>query len=154
MITQLMLAGYTLSQIANHCEDKYGWSFAQAKNTWALVSEDWTKQSEEELQHARAQAIQRIRADLVRMRISQQPTKAGRKGKKEPTIEPATFKDIAAHEMLLARIEGTLRPVEVKVDIRASSRRALIDTINAMAPEDMDQLVIEQRELETKLLGR
>lgn len=147
-----MLAGYTLSQLQTYGE-KRGWTHAVVKNDFTLISDEWSKQSEEELQYARAQAIQRIRRDLVRMRESQEPER--RKGKKgQPQREPASNKDIAAHELLLARIEGTLRPVEVKVDVRASSRRSLIDTINAMRPEEMDQLVAEQRELELRLRGR
>ena len=64
--------------------------------------------------------------------------------------EAATFKDIAAHERLLAQIEGTLRPVEVKITINDSSRRALIDVINAMSPDEMNQLIREQKDLELR----
>jgi hypothetical protein len=125
----------------------------QVNQDHALISEEWSKQSEEELTHARAQAIQRIRKDLTRMRESIAPLLPKSKGKKgaTPPPEPVSYREIAAHELLLARIEGTLRPVEVKVDVRANSRRALIDTINSMSPEDMDRLVAEQRDLEMRL---
>lgn len=149
-IQQLMLAGYTLAQLYTYGE-RHGWSFAQVKNDYTHISDAWSKQSEEELQHARSQAIQRIRRDLTEMRAAVL-TKKG-KGKKGAVQEAMSFKDIATHEMLLARIEGTLRPVEVKVDVRASSRRALIDVINGMTPEEMDQLVEDQRALEMKFRG-
>jgi hypothetical protein len=150
-IQSLMLAGYTLSQLHRYAEDR-GWSYAQVENDYRFISDEWTKQSEEELQHARAQAIQRIRKDLTEMR---EPPPVKGKGKKgSPTRAQASYKDIAAHEMLLARIEGTLRPVEVKVDVRASSRRALIDTINGMSPDEMDRIVAEQRAFELRLQGK
>jgi hypothetical protein len=90
------------------------------------------------------------------MRSAKEQAASTKKGKTKQVLaelEQATWKDITSHEMLLARIEGTLRPVEIKVDVRASSRRALIETINAMSPEEMDSLVAEQKLLEAKLKG-
>lgn len=162
VIRQYMLAGYTGDRIVEICGERYGWTLGQVRATYATICDEWTKQSEDELQHARAQAIQRIRFDLAKMReaVHSPPPRGRGKGRKKggkdaPESEERipTFKDIAAHEMLLARIEGTLRPIEVKVDIRAVSRRALIDVIQGMAPEEMDALVIEQREIERKALG-
>lgn len=160
VVMHLMLAGYTRDLIIEHCEERYGWTQIQIRTSYDAISSDWTKQSEEDLAHARAQAIQRIRNDLVQMReqLYAKPVLPRKKrGKKDEKTAPqdikVTFKDLAAHEHLLARIEGTLRPIEVKIDIRATSRRALIDVINGMAPEELDALAIEQREIERKALG-
>lgn len=154
-VHDLMLAGYTLSQIERLFHER-GLSQGQARRDYYEISEGWSKQTEGELQHSRAQAIQRIRMDLARMRSAKEQAASTKKGKKKQVLaelEQATWKDITSHEMLLARIEGTLRPVEIKVDVRASSRRALIETINAMSPEEMDSLVAEQKLLEAKLKG-
>lgn len=143
-----MLAGCTQAQIVTFGIER-GWTKAECVRDYGIISDEWQKQSEEELQSARAQAIQRIRADLVNMRFDLGETKK-RKGPKARELEQATFKDIAAHERLLAQIEGTLRPVEVKVSVGDVSRRALIDAINAMSPDEMNAAIAEQRELELR----
>lgn len=145
-VQQLMLAGCTQAQIVEYGRER-GFSKKECVRDYGAITDEWQKQSEEELQSARAQAIQRIRADLVRMRIDLGETKK-KKGPKARELEQATFKDIVAHERLLAQIEGTLRPVEVKVSVGDVSRRALIDAINAMSPEEMNAAIAEQRELE------
>jgi hypothetical protein len=84
------------------------------------------------------------------MRLEAENRPKGRKGPQWAELQAATFKDIAAHERLLAQIEGTLRPVEIKLTINDSSRRALIDVINTMTPEEMNQLIREQKDLELR----
>ena len=147
-VHQLMLAGCTQAQIISFGAER-GWQKSECLRDYGLIADEWQKQSEEELQSARAQAIQRIRADLVTMRIDFGETKK-KKGPKARELEQATFKDIVAHERLLAQIEGTLRPVEVKVSVGDVSRRALIDAINAMSPDEMNAAIAEQRDLELR----
>lgn len=151
-IERLMLAGCTQNQVIDIAGSQ-GIHEHIAKADYNAICDKWTKQSEDELQHARAQAIQRIRGDLAVMRMGLEEEAKAKKGKGKKRgartdLGDATYKDLAAHERLLAQIEGTLRPVEVKVDIRATSRRSLIDVINAMSPDDMDRLVAEQRAIE------
>jgi hypothetical protein len=160
-VQQLMLAGYTLAQVIRFGKE-HGWTDKQARADYSHISDEWSKQSEEELAHARAQAIQRIRSDLARMRVvtdnaskTTGKSKKGRKGLVQSVEHAAaTYKDLVAAERLLAQIEGTLRPIEVKVSIGDASRRALIDTINGMSPAEMNALVAEHRELELRASGK
>lgn len=148
-VERLMLAGLPIEQIVTYGNDK-GWDNHAVRRDFNAITDEWSKQSEEALQHARGQAVQRIRGDLARMRLEAEKQPKGRKGPQWAELQAATFKDIAAHERLLAQIEGTLRPVEIKLTINDSSRRALIDVINAMAPAEMDQLIREQKDLELR----
>lgn len=148
-VERLMLAGLPIEQIVTYGKDK-GWDDPVVRRDYNAIADEWSKQSEEALQHARGQAVQRIRGDLARMRLEAENRPKGRKGPQWAELQAATFKDIAAHERLLAQIEGTLRPVEVKITINDSSRRALIDVINTMTPAEMDQLIREQKDLELR----
>lgn len=149
-VERLMLAGLPIEQIVSYGKDK-AWDPHAIRRDFNAITDEWSKQSEEALQHARGQAVQRIRADLARMRlvVEEQP-KGSKAGPQWAELQAATFKDIVAHERLLAQIEGTLRPVEMKITINDSSRRALIDVINAMSPDEMNQLIREQKELELR----
>lgn len=149
IIQSLMLAGCTLAQCIVYGRGQH-WSRSVVEADYRSINDDWQKQSDEEIQAARTQAIQRLRSDLAEMRTDLRIGTKGGKGAVKRVDRDATYKDIAAHENLLAKIEGTLRPIEVKVNIGHESRRALIDVINSLSQEDMDQMVAEQRALEAR----
>jgi hypothetical protein len=171
-IMRLMLSGLTFAQIAELCCAALGITEHQVRYVYDEVNEEWARQSEQELRYARPQAIQRIRCDLAEMRTPRplrdrdgkvvrdvvrgpdgKPLKKGRKLVRAVVEAEKDWKALSGHEMLLARIEGTLRPVELKIDPATTQRRALQSVISNLSPEDMDRMVAEQAELEAKSRG-
>lgn len=147
-ITGLLLQGMTFDAIAADCQRTFGITEIQTRNAYDAVLDAWSRQSEADAKHARAAVIQRLRSDLVVMRADLAPSaKTGRAKKPKRKVD---FKTINAHETLLAKVEGTLRPIEVKVDVDATTRRSLTAIIGSLTGADLDKLVEEERELEAK----
>lgn len=171
-IMRLMLSGLTQVQIFELCRATLGISDHQVRYVYDEINEEWARQHEQDHRYARPQAIQRLRRDLAEMRTPRplrdrdgkvvrdvvrgsdgKPVKKGRKVLRAVVEAEKDWKALSGHEMLLARIEGTLRPVELKIDPATTQRRALQSVISNLSPEDMDRMVEEQAELEAKSRG-
>ncbi len=147
-ISGLLLQGATWDQIRVDVGRVFEISEQQVRHAYDEILDTWSRQEEADAKHQRAAAIQRLSADLVTMRGQLAPSKVS--GKRRTPKKKINWKDINAHESLLAKVQGTLRPVEVKVDVDATTRRSLLAIVGSMTGSELDQLVEEQRELEQK----
>lgn len=167
-VTRLMLAGLPLGQIVEQAARSVGLDNKGTRLIYDRLCDSWTQNVEQDLKHSRAQAINRLRRDLAQIRnpgplraphtgevlteavldANGQRFKRGGVEVRQPILNDTDWKAVNAHERLLASIEGTLRPVEVAVDVTVSQRRSLAVLISSLSETEIVELEEEQRLLE------
>jgi hypothetical protein len=168
-VERLMLAGLPVGQIAA----QLGIDRHQVAHVYREVAEDWRREQEDDQGVARALAVQRLTRDLAQMR-NPLPLRDRRTGEvveetvrdaagiavkrggrvvKRTVLAEVDWKAVDQHERLLAQIQGTLRPVEVRVDVDATVRASLAAVVASLKPEELDELVAEQEALEARAGG-
>jgi hypothetical protein len=172
-VGRLMLAGLPLGQIVEQAARSVGLDRKGTRAVYERLCERWTADVEADLKHARSQAVNRLRRDLAQMRnplplrhphsgelltaarLDQlgQRVKVGGVEVREPIPGEVDWRSVNAHERLLASIEGTLRPVEVSVDVIVSTRRSLATLVATLSEGDLQELEDEQRLLEEQGAG-
>lgn len=151
-IRNSLLQGMTYSQVREECRRTFGGlTDQQVKNAYDQVLEAWSSEEEADSKHTRAAVIQRLRADLAVMRAPLAPSK--KSGRRLTPKKKLPWKEINAHETLLAKVEGTLRPTEVKVDVDVTTRRSLMAIVGTMTGPQLDALLEEERRLEEAARG-
>lgn len=167
-VGRLMLAGLPLGQIVEQAARSVGLDRKGTRAVYERLCERWTADVESDLKHARSQAVNRLRRDLAQMRnplplrhphsgelltaarLDQlgQRVKVGGAEVRDQIPGEVDWRSVNAHERLLASIEGTLRPVEVSVDVIVSTRRSLATLVATLSADDLQELEDEQRALE------
>jgi hypothetical protein len=166
-VRRLIFSGLTVDQIAQNATGKY--TPEEVSRTYREIVGGWRREQEQADGTARTEAIQRLRRDLAEMRNPGQlrnkngypvfenvldadgnPKKVGRKLLKKPVQAPIDWAAVAKHETLLAKIEGTMKPVELKVDVDVSIRQSMLAVIANMTPEQIDRYAEEDIELERR----
>ena len=107
-----------------------GISITQAYRYLDQVKERLSKEFEASRHLFKARASQRITREIMEARQAKQ------------------WSAIAPLENVLARIEGTMEPIKVTVDVQVSV--ALLNVIGNMSPHEMDTILAEYEEIETK----
>jgi hypothetical protein len=167
-VARLMLSGLPIGQIVEQAARSLGLDRKGTRAVYDRLCERWTADVEQDLKHARAQAINRIRRDLAQMR-NPLPVRHPHSGEvltaarldalgarvkvggvevRDPIPSEVDWRVVNQHERLLASIEGTLRPIEVAVDLVVTQRRSLAALVATLSPEDLEELEEEQRLLE------
>ena len=171
-VTRLMLAGLPVGQIVEQAARGLGLDRKATRTIYDRLCESWTADLESDLRHARARAVNRLSRDLASMRnplplrgptgevlteavLDANGGRLKRDGKevRRPVLQDMPWTNINQHERLLASIEGTLRPVEVAVDITVSTRRSLAVLVATLSEEELQELEDEQRLLEESAGG-
>lgn len=111
----------------------------QARETYRAVMVKFRDDYELETQYFRASAIKRAQSDLLNMRNERIMSKEQLRGRRRPT-----WNDIYRAEAHLARLQGTLAPVELKVsNPNAVMSENLVRMIGDMTPEEIDDIIAE-----------
>lgn len=131
VVRALVALGVTRHQLADAMGDQ-GWivSGDQARRDYEVVLREWSEDYEADRTHTRAAQIRRLQTDLPRLRRDK------------------LWKRVAAHELLLARIQGNFASACVQVEAHLTLRESLVATITRMSPEELDAIAAEQMELE------
>lgn len=165
-VERLMLAGLTVGQIST----QLGLTPKRVEYVYREISEAWLRESETDQRFARAQVAQRLRRDLAQMRnplplrdrrtgevVTEavldgggQPVKRSGKPIRRTVLADVDWKAVDQHERLLAQVEGTLRPIEVKVDVDTTLRRSLTAVVASLDEARIGELLAEQEELEER----
>ncbi len=165
-VTRLILAGLSYSQVMEAGTRSGQYNEHQITRTYEAILVAWRKEHETGNKSARFEAIQRLRRDLADIRNPGQlrgkngapvfevvldangkPVKRNGKPLKKPVMAAIDYARVVAHEAQLAKIEGTLKPLEVKIDVDVVSRSALMAIVSEMSTEKMEALVAEELEL-------
>lgn len=129
-VRTLMVQGESTPMIVDYCRNQFQMSETQTKHIIYALRQAWRADLDEQIAHARSEAIVRLRRDLSSMRAG-----------------ASTAKDwaaIARHENILAKIEGTYAPVKVAVhDINEVRRSALNAIMGNMTDEEMESILAE-----------
>jgi hypothetical protein len=136
MVRGLLSSGAPRSLVIRTLREKLGITEGQALAAYGRVCQDAREEFEESRPNLKAEQVARLRTDLAKMRSA-----------KEGTV---SYRAIAQHEALLARITGTVEPVKMDVSVEANVREALVAVVGTLSVEEQDQLVAEQLELERK----
>jgi hypothetical protein len=164
-VARLMLSGLPLGQIAEQAARALGLDRKATRVVYDRLCERWSAETAEMLKHARALAINRLRRDLAQMRnplplrdprtgalltaarldAFGRPVKVQGGELRDPIPGEVDWRAVTGHERLLASIEGTLRPVEVTVDLVGTQRRSLAALVSGLSAEDLEELEDEGR---------
>ena len=167
-VSRLRLAGLPVGQIAEQAARSVGLDRKATRLIYDRLCESWTADVEADLRHARALAVQRLKRDLASMR-NPLPVRAPKSGEvlteavldangqrvkrdgkevRRPVLGEVPWHAVNSHERLLASIEGTLRPIEVAVDVTVSARRSLATLVATLTEDELQEIEDEQRILE------
>lgn len=168
-ITRLVLSGLSYTQIVESATQSGDLNIAQVTRAYDAIIKEYRRDHENGNKHARYEAVQRLRRDLASLRNPGQlsnkngypvfknvldeagrPIKRNGKNLKQPVMAPIDYARIVQHEALLAKIEGTLKPMELKLDVDVVSRTALFAIVAELSSEKIEQLALEQSELERR----
>lgn len=170
LITTYILAGLSRTAIERQLAPQ-GVSIVKVRYLYDKIIGDMRAGEDELLASARIQAIERIRRDLVALRNPGQlrnkngypvfenvldgkgkPIKSGGRNVKRPVPAPIDYAKIATHERLLASIEGTTQPLEVKVEADVVIKRSILAVVANLTHEEMAALADEDRRIEVRML--
>ncbi len=140
-----------------------------ADRLYREVTSQWTRDFEQGAKTARAEAIERVRGDIVKLRagtVQRKPTGApkmiakrdeyGRIERradgtaKRCMLRKVDWAALRQAEKLLAELEGTLAPIETRVEADVTVRAAILGVVASLGPEEQRRLIDEQRELERR----
>jgi hypothetical protein len=130
----LLAAGAPKSMVVATLRTKEGLSRGQAERVFLAVCEVARAEYEDARPYLKALQVERLQRDLASMR-------AAGKGR-------VSYRSVAQHEALLARVLGTLEPVKTEVSVDATVRESLVAVVAGMDRDRMDALVAEQLALE------
>lgn len=135
IVAQAMLGGLGKRRASLLIKKEHGkrWDHEIIWQALNRVSDQWESDFSETIEKKRASACERCREDMARERAKDNPSLQALRG----------------HEDLLARLEGTLRPVRVEVDVMASLKVSLAAVIVDLSEDERDAIVVEQLELES-----
>lgn len=118
-------------------------SYSAARNLYYEILGEWEKDYKAEAPYYRASQIRRLQSDLATMRAERAAVNLP-KGRVR-----ATWNDIRGHERELAKITGTLAPVNVRLlDVNETMRESLAAVISEMTPDEMKDIIGEGVEVE------
>jgi hypothetical protein len=167
-VERLMLSGMSRTQVVRQLV-AHGVSTSLVKRAFETIVSGWRASREESSASARFETIERLRRDLAEMRNPGQlrnrngypvfenvlgpdgrPIRKGGRNVKKPVMAPINWSAVRAHEALLADIEGTNAPIDVKVDVDATVRASILAVVGGLTIERTETLVAEQLELERR----
>jgi len=135
----LMAAGAPRSIVVRTLESREGMTTPEATRMFLEVCEECRVEFEDARPYLKSQQVERLQRDLANMRAA--GTKKGAQ---------VSYRSIAQHEALLARVVGTIEPAKAEVSIDATIRESLVAVVGGMDRERMDALVEEQLSLEAR----
>lgn len=142
---------------------------ALAATLYREITAQWARDWEQGSKTARAEAVERVRGDIVRIRKGEVVRKAN--GAPRMVVQRDAYGRIERRpdgkakrcmlrridetalrqsEKLLAELEGTLAPLESRVEVDVTVRAALLGVVASLGPEQQRELIEEQRELERR----
>ena len=133
------------------------------------ITTAWSREFEQTSKAARPEAIERVRLDVMKIRAGDivrkpngQPKMAAKRDEdgrivrradgtpKRCMVRKVDWPALARAEKLLAELEGTLAPLEVKHEADVTVRAAVLTVVASLGPEEQRQLIAEQEELERR----
>lgn len=166
-IVSLISSGLDRVEGVQTAAEKGQMSKTYARVLWDRVRNEWRKSGEETEGTARVEAIHRIRRDLAELRNPKQlrnangypvfenvldaagrPIKDNGRNRKRPVQASVDWARVIAHERFLADLEGTMAPIEVKVDVDMRVQKSITAVIANLDSAQMDELVAQDRERE------
>lgn len=170
-VLRLMHSGLTFAQIAENAVGlKPGWDEGAIRRAYDGIRAEQRKGFEAEQKDVRIQAIARLSRDLADLRnpgqlrnkngypvfenvldTSGKPVRVKGRNLKRPVMAAIDYARVKEHEALRAKIEGTLQPIELKVDADVTIRQSLLAVVANLTPERLDELANEEDEPLSKL---
>lgn len=133
VVRSLMALGVTRHQLVDAMGDQgYVVTESQASGDYDAVLREFQADYDLDKEYARAAIVRRLSADLPRLRRDKR------------------WKEVAAHELLLARILGLIAPTKVQVEQRVLLRDSLRDALAGMSEEEIAEMAAEQLALEER----
>lgn len=127
---RLLGLGMTPSQVRNALQSEHGLSASQADTSIRQVFQDIQAEYTAYKPYAKAAQADRLHRLIAICNAKQQ------------------YGEAIRAEALLAKIDGTVDPVVVKVDHEMVVRESLVALVANLSPEDRDRMVAEQLQLE------
>lgn len=154
-IENLYLAGASIRGVISIATRELGITTVQATYALGQVRQEVMQSFEQDRASNRAAQAERLHADLARMRAQlgeyHREVELAQTEKRKPRRVPhPTWNDINRHEMALARILGTLAPIQVRVDTDVRVREALVAVMGNLDRDRWEQMIDEQRQLEER----
>lgn len=134
VVLSMMVGGAAAYEIVRVCQTRYAMSETMTRYLVREIRIAWRRDLEDQSQYARAEAINRLRSDLMRMR----------------TTTPRPWQDILRHEKLLCAIEGTEAPKKLELTVPSDGetvRNSLEAIVSSMSDEEMLEIVTEGYEV-------
>lgn len=140
LVLRLVATGAPRSVVEQTLREREGVSEAVARGVFLAVAEELREEYEDARPYYKAQQVERLQRDLAQMRAVKPDQKTGK--------SRVNYRNVLAHETLLARVLGTLEPVKQEVSVDATVKESLVAVVAGLSRERMDDLVAEQLALE------